>query len=196
MGETTSELRRDIDRTRTDMSGTLEAIGDRVSPSRQLEFRKNKMRLWFRDARERVMGAAEDMKDWAEDKKERAGEQADHMADMTGMRPGSNGSPLIAGGLAFGIGALLGATLPSSPREKQMLAEPARKLAEPLKEELKETGSEIADHMKQPVTDAVQEVKQTAQESVSDLKETTRDAAQDVKDAATSGQSETRAVNN
>ena len=43
MGQSTEELKRDIEHTRADMSGTLDAIEDRVSPSRMIQRRKNRV---------------------------------------------------------------------------------------------------------------------------------------------------------
>ena len=43
MGQSTEELKRDIEQTRADMSGTLDAIEDRVSPSRMIQRRKNRV---------------------------------------------------------------------------------------------------------------------------------------------------------
>ena len=44
MAERTTELRRDIEETRERMTGTMDAIGDRVSPGRVVERRVNRFR--------------------------------------------------------------------------------------------------------------------------------------------------------
>ena len=44
MGQSAEELRRDIEQTRNGLGNTMEAIGDRVSPSRMMERRKNRFR--------------------------------------------------------------------------------------------------------------------------------------------------------
>ena len=62
MGQSAEELRREIDQTRRDMSGTVDAIGDRVSPGRIIERRTNKVRQGVRNVRESVMGPASDAK--------------------------------------------------------------------------------------------------------------------------------------
>ena len=43
MGQTAEELKQDIADTRDNLSDTLDAIGDRVSPGRVIERRKNRM---------------------------------------------------------------------------------------------------------------------------------------------------------
>ena len=44
MGQSPEELKQDVESTRADLSDTLDAIGDRVSPGRMIERRKNRMR--------------------------------------------------------------------------------------------------------------------------------------------------------
>ena len=62
MDETTEGLKQDIEDTRSAMGDTLEAIGDRVSPGRILERRRNRMVGWARDTKDKVMGTADDLK--------------------------------------------------------------------------------------------------------------------------------------
>ena len=57
MGQDADELRRDIERTRVDLGGTLDAIGDRVSPSRMVERRTNRMRETVRSIHRRITEA-------------------------------------------------------------------------------------------------------------------------------------------
>ena len=57
MAERTTELTRDIDATRDRMSGTIDAIGDRVVPSRVANRRWAQVRDASGRMRERVMGA-------------------------------------------------------------------------------------------------------------------------------------------
>ena len=58
MAERTTELRSEIKDTRERLGDTLDAIGDRVSPGRIVERRKNQARQWIDTMRDRVMGAA------------------------------------------------------------------------------------------------------------------------------------------
>lgn len=60
MGQTADEVRREIERTRSEMSETLDAIGDRVSPRRMVERRTDRVRDGFRSVKETVMGTADD----------------------------------------------------------------------------------------------------------------------------------------
>ena len=63
MGQTAEELRaqqlrEEIAQGRSELSGTLDAIGDRVSPRRIAERRVNRIFGVFGTVRERVMGTA------------------------------------------------------------------------------------------------------------------------------------------
>ena len=60
MGQNADELRRNIETTRENLGETVEAIGDRVSPGRMIERRKNRVMTNFRNIRERVLGSASD----------------------------------------------------------------------------------------------------------------------------------------
>src|SRR5947209_13760463 len=183
MGETaeelrTEELRRDIDDTRASMSGTLEAIGDRVSPGRMLERRRNRMVIWFGGARDRVMGTASEIGDRATDKAQQIGDRAAGKAQQVGSAPANTmdnvrsstrGAPLVAGGIAFGVGLLIGSLMPPSETERQ-LGERARQATEPLKSELQDAGREVVDHLREPVREAVEDVKGSAQASAEQVK--------------------------
>jgi ElaB/YqjD/DUF883 family membrane-anchored ribosome-binding protein len=181
MAETTTGLRYDIEDTRSEMSDTLEAIGDRVSPSRIVERRRNRVANWYRDARDRVMGTAEDMTDRLGDTAARINDGPSSMASQIKQR--SQGSPVVAGAIAFGVGVLMGGILPESRTERR-LGQQAMQAAEPIKGELQNAGREVAQNMQQPVRDAVEEVKQTAAEGASSVKETAQEGTQQVRQQA------------
>ena len=44
MGQSAEELRREIEETRDNLTGTVDAIGDRVSPGRIVERKTNRAR--------------------------------------------------------------------------------------------------------------------------------------------------------
>ena len=58
MAQSPEELRRDIERSRAHLGETLEAIGDRVSPGRNVERRTERVRGRFRSMKDAVMGTA------------------------------------------------------------------------------------------------------------------------------------------
>ena len=86
MGQTTEELRQQIADTRGDLTDTLDAIGDRVSPGRVIERRKNRMTAGVRSTLDRLMGTAHDA--------------ADAVRDTPGsVGSSTQGAPLVAGGV-------------------------------------------------------------------------------------------------
>ena len=60
MGQSAEELRYEIADTRAELGQTLDAIGDRVSPGRMIERRKNRFVVGMRSAKDRIMGTASD----------------------------------------------------------------------------------------------------------------------------------------
>jgi hypothetical protein len=58
MGESADELRREIEYTRGGLGETLDAIGDRLSPGRMMERRKNRVMNGLQTVRDKVMGTA------------------------------------------------------------------------------------------------------------------------------------------
>jgi gas vesicle protein len=205
MGQSAEELREEIAGTRAELGDTLEAIGDRVSPGRVIERRKNRMISGIRSVKDRVMGTAEDAKDrvlgTATDAGGAVSDTASSALDSLKSAPETVrqrtvGNPLVAGAVAFGVGFLVAVALPPSEAEQQV-AKKALDKAEPLKEQVARSGEQVADHLAGAAAEAVSEVKgaavasghevaQTAQHAAEVTKEAAVDAARDVKDQATS----------
>jgi len=194
MGESADELRRDIEETRGGLTDTLDAIGDRVSPGRVIERRKNRMVQGVQSVRDRVMGSALDARDSVAGGTSTAVDTMKEAPEL--VRHQTQGSPLAAGAIAFGIGFLAAAILPSTKPE-QRAAEGLIDKAEPFKDELASTGREVAEGVKGAAHDAVEEIKTTAAEGtqavtdtardgVDATRATTQDAASSLKDQATS----------
>jgi len=167
MGQTTDELRQDIAQTRDGLSETLDAIGDRVSPGRIIERRKNRMSVGVRSALDRVMGSAHDAADAVRDVPSSVGGRA-------------QGAPLVAGGLAFAAGFLIAVAFPASEQETELTG----RLVEPVKDELGAVGHEVAEHLKEPAQEALAQVKDTAQGAVDTVKDTATQAATTTKEHA------------
>ena len=91
-------------------------------------------------------------------------------------------APLVAGGVAFGFGMLIGSLIPPSRTERQV-GQRALHAAEPIKQELREAGQEMVEQLKEPVSDAVDDVKQTAQHGAQQVRQSATGAAQEVREA-------------
>jgi gas vesicle protein len=179
MGQNAEELKRDIAQTRYELGDTLDAIGDRVSPGRIMERKKNKVSEGFRTVKERVMGTASDKSHAVSDKMHGLSDAATGMPDT--VKQQAQGAPVAAGAIAFGIGFLVAAAIPPSEKEKELSTQVMDK-AEPLKQQLTETGQEMADHLKEPASQAASQVKQAAGDAAQQVKGSASDAASDMKD--------------
>lgn len=171
-------VKQDIEENRAALTGTLEAIGDRVSPARVIERRRNRMVLWTRNAKDRLMGSGEQMGDRMGGMAERV--QSAPTAAMQDVREGTRGAPLVAGGIAFGLGVLLGSLAPAS-RAEQRIGEQAREVTEPLKEQVRQVGQQVVEDLREPVQEAVESVKQSAKDGAQEVRSTVSDGTDEVK---------------
>jgi hypothetical protein len=181
MGQSTEELKRDIEHTRTDLGQTLDAIGDRVSPGRIVERRKNRVRNGLSGVRERVMGSATEAG-------HAIGQSAGSTVDTIKGTPDAvvqqtQGSPLVAGAVAFGVGVLMASVFPASAKEQELAGELKEK-AQPLADELKGSAQEMAEPLKEPARDAMESVKQAATDGQQAVTETAKEAAGSTREAA------------
>jgi hypothetical protein len=181
MGERTEELRREIESTRGDLGNTLDAIGDRVSPGRIIERRKNRISGGVRSMTDKVMGKAHDATAAVSDTGQSALGSLHDGPEKA--RSTTQGAPVMAGVIAFAAGFVLAAVIPPSETEKEASAHLAEKVA-PVKAELANVGHEIADHLKEPVSDALDQVKATAKDQASDVAQSAKDAGHDTADQA------------
>jgi ElaB/YqjD/DUF883 family membrane-anchored ribosome-binding protein len=176
MGQSTEELRRDIARTRDELSGDLEAIGDRVSPKRMMERRTSRVKDFFATSRSRVFGRADDVRSGTVDRAQQAAETMRDIPDRAVEQV--EGNPLAAGAVAFGMGFLAAVVFPGSQTEAraaQRLAEEAEPITEGMTEGAKEAarqvaasaqeaGREVATQLKESATDKAQQLKETVSE--------------------------------
>ena len=131
MVERATELRHEIEDTRSHLGDTLEAIGDRVSPGRVVERRWNRARSSVSNVRHSVMGRSGDAAGAVTGQMRSASDSAsgtisDTAGTLTGavrgapqtVQQGTQGNPLLAGAIAFGAGLLIGSLAPASEAEK------------------------------------------------------------------------------
>lgn len=201
MGESAEELRNQIDRTRDHMTTTVEAIEDRVMPSRIMERRRNRMSDAFGSFRDRVMGvprrAAEAMPftGHGNDHDTSPGFRGD-LGSRSGSEPGmmeriedqAESNPFAAGVIAFGAGMLVASLMPPSSAERQV-ASRAREAMEPLSEPLQEAAHEVLDSAKEHGREAMEAVKEAGSSGGQAVMDTAKDRAQQVREQAPSGSS-------
>ena len=163
------------------MTETLDAIGDRMSPSRIVQRRKNRMTASVHNLRDRVMGTASDARQGLSDAAVGTTDAIKHTPDA--IASGTQGAPLVAGAIAFGAGFLVAAVFSPTETEKRASAKVMETL-EPAKEQLMDSAKEVADHLKEPVKEAAQDIKAAAGDSAETIKSTAHDAADATKSQA------------
>src|SRR5690606_33954663 len=134
--------------------------------------------------REKIMGVADDA---SEAVHQTSDETRDAIQGLPGnVAQGTQGNPLAAGLIAFGVGWLLSTLVPATETERHA-AEAVKEKAQPLLDEAQEMAKSVAADLKEPAEEAVQHVKDAAQDSAEHLKEEGTAAAGDVKDTAREG---------
>lgn len=170
------EIRRDIERTRGNLSRDVNALGEAVQPGNVARRQAQKVGGAAADLRdsikERVMGS-DDPYDASPGIGDRVGEATSGMGDRAqdaqqAVRRKAQGNPLAAGLIALGAGWLVGSMLPASEREQQLArtALDNTDRAQPLVDEVKTVAQDAADHLKQPAQEAVSAVQGSAQSAV------------------------------
>jgi len=122
----------------------MEAIGDRVSPGRTMERQRVRARRRWYDVRDRVMGTVDEVED-------RVGSATGTVSDVPHrIAEGTQGSPLVAGAVAFGVGALLAAAIPPTDPERRLVREhqdELRRATDAVKETANEVGHKTAERV-------------------------------------------------
>jgi len=190
------QLRREIQHTQRNLSTDVDMLTEKVSPGRIVHRRVGRARRAMTSMRDRVMGTASSgassassgmshaghrVGDAASSAKEGASNAAGTVADTVretpqAVRHGTEGNPLAAGLIAFGAGWLVSSLIPPSQAEQR--------LAEQAKEQVKEHGQPVADHMSHAAEQVKENLREPAQQAVESVKSTASDAAGTVQDEA------------
>jgi hypothetical protein len=182
-------LRSDIEDRRESMAGTIDAIEDRVVPSRIVERRKNAARDWAGNVKSRVMGTAHAAGDRTGSTAAKLGDGVSAATDAVSNAPeqmqrATAGSPLIAGAVAFGVGALIAALIPETEPEQRAVAAMQPQL-DAATDAVKDAGQHALETAKSSAQDAAQDLKDSASSHAQEAADEAKDAAQQVKAAAT-----------
>jgi len=199
MSNNPDQIRAEIERTRSDLSHNVNALGEAVSPSNVARRQVGKVGSAAAGLKDRVMGTADDAAGSVSDAagsvsgavSGAAGslsESASHLQHKAGDVPmqvkrKAQGNPMAVGLIAVGAGWLLGSLLPATQREQE-LASSAKEQAKPLLSGAQSVVQESAQHLQQPAMDAAESVKESAQSAVENVKAEGTQAGQDVKGSA------------
>ena len=192
------EIRRQIELTQAGLSSDVDALSEKVTPSRIVERRVDRARGAATRLRERVMGSdqvghtadrvsgarstASDAASTAAGAVQGAASSAAEAVQETpaAVRRQARGNPLAAGLIAFGAGWLVSSLLPAS-RKEQELADQAKQVAqEKVQPVAQQVASEVGDNLREPAQQAVAAVRSTAQDAGATVTDEGRSAAQDV----------------
>ena len=181
MNNDPEQIRREIERTRSELSDNVNALGDKVNPGSIAKRQVSRVRGAATSVKDAVLGSASDAADTGQ---HLAGNVGDAVSDApSAVARKAQGSPIAAGLIAFGAGLLVSSMLPAS-RVEQQAAEKVKDTAQPMVEDLTDTAKEIAGNLKEPAQQAMEEVKSTATDAAATVKDDATSAADDVKSQA------------
>lgn len=172
------DIRTDIEQTRTTLGHDVDALAEKVDPTKAVERQKDRLRDRMRNASQAVMGTPD------------AGQRAQDMAHQAGdavqdiphkVTSGTRGNPLAAGLMAFGAGALAASLVPSS-RAEQDVATRVKDRAQPLVDEAKVAAQQAGEQLKPQAQQAAQAVKDTAAQGAQRVKTQGQGHARELKD--------------
>lgn len=189
-----NQIRREIERTRDNLSTDVDALAYKVSPGRVVADRKQRARDAVRKVRNSVMGTASDLGDSATSAGSSLADRTSTAASSVGdavqqapakARQASAGNPLAAGLIAFGVGWLVSSLVPASDRERhaaEQLKEKVGEHGDTIREHLGEAAREVRDDLREPVTHATEAVKSTATDATQAVREQGRSATHEVRE--------------
>lgn len=202
------EIRADIERTRAALSDDVDDLAESVKPRSVARRQVDKVKDAVGGVKDRVMGSDDDdydtgamgtvsdkayaARDAVADKayaakdtvSEKASEAAEAVREApTAVKRKTQGNPLAAGVIAFGLGMLVSSLIPSSEKERQAVSTLQDNL-EPVKQKATEVARDMGESLRPAAQEAAESVKSTAQEGVESVKQEGQSAAQDVRDQA------------
>ena len=206
------EIRAEIERTRHQLGQDVDALAEKVSPTKAVSRQTDRVRDGFISVKENIMGspeqhrgpsgadkakhAAHDAADQARDYAQQAGDAVSEWADdaqhAVQQAPAqlcgrTAGNPLAAGLVALGAGWLLGSLIPSSDAEQQV-ARRAKDEAAPFLDKARQQATEVAQEIREQVEpearEAAASLKDSAAESAQNLKAEGQDKAQELKSSS------------
>jgi hypothetical protein len=206
MAQEPDRIKDDIDATRTDLARNVDALADRTVPTRVARRRWNEMKDRVRTVSDKVMGTPNgghrvkegvgsvmtSIGETTSQVGDKATEMASDVASAVREAPHAvaertQGNPLAAGIIAFGVGLLTASLIPPTDLERragQRIKDQAGDLIEPIKEPLSDSFEQIKDDVTDAASSAVDEIKQSAKDAAGATKDKAMESADTVKGAA------------
>jgi uncharacterized protein YjbJ (UPF0337 family) len=187
MAEEPDRLRQDIENTRASLTRDVDLLAEKTSPAKVAQRRWTAVKDKVMGTTDHARHAAADSTSAAlttvQDKASRAGdvagEKAHDVADAVRSAPQAvagqtQGNPLAAGIIAFGVGMLAATLIPVTDAERRA------------GQQLKDNSGELTDKVKDIAADVKADLSGPVQQAVGQVKDTARDAAQTTRDQAQS----------
>jgi hypothetical protein len=192
MGATPDKLKSEIEATREELSNTVNALAEKVSPARITKRRLRAVKETATGMKDKVVTGAAGGAGTVSD---RAGSVAGAATDAPGaLAAQARGNPLPAALLALGAGAVVANLLPKTTGEQRVAAamnDSGLDVMGALKQTASESGRQLKDTLAPQAQQAVTAVKERAGAAVEATKQETQTAADDV---STHGQKAARTV--
>jgi Protein of unknown function (DUF3618) len=201
VAEEPDRLRQDIETTRATLTRDVDRLAEKTSP-------KQVARRRWTAVKEKVMGStgqgASTVSDTAhqavgtvQDKASQLGDKASQLGDAATSKAHdaadavrsapqavagqTQGNPIAAGVIAFGVGLLAATLIPVTDAERRAGQE-LKDRSEPLTEKVKDVAGDLKNDVGGTVQQAAGQLKDTAQDAVQNTRDQARSSAQDVKD--------------
>jgi ElaB/YqjD/DUF883 family membrane-anchored ribosome-binding protein len=183
MSNDPDQIRAEIAQTRGDLSTNINTLADEIKPSTIVHRQTDKMRSRAGRLKDRVMGTASDKVSSVQETTQSAVSSAEQAVEQAPqmVREQTQGNPMAAGLVAFGLGMVAASLMPPSDKEREAAAMVKEK-AEPLTQEATDTAKELAGNLKEPAREAAQSVKDTAAEGAQQVRQEGKNASVDVRD--------------
>lgn len=184
MSDSADAIRADIEQTRKEFSQDVDALADKVTPSKIVGRQTDKIKGAFGSVKDRVLGAADDAKSSLHDAGSSASGGLSDVKDNIGeardrVVAKAEGNPLAVGLIALGAGLLVASLIPASNREKD-LAATVKDQAQPLVSKVTDAAKEVGENLKEPAQQAAASLKDTAADAVEHVKSDATDAKDEV----------------
>lgn len=203
MAEEPDRLRQEIEYTRAGLTRDVDRLAEKTSPKQVARRRwtsvKEKVMGSTGQARDTLGSGASTVQEKASDLGGTVQEKASHLSDVAGDKAHeaadavrsapqavvtqTQGNPIAAGVIAFGVGMLAATLIPVTDAEKRAGQE-LKDHSDQLTDKVKEAAGELKDDLGGTVQEAAARVKDTAQDAVQTTKDQARSSAQDTVQAA------------
>ena len=124
MSNDPDQIRAEIAQTRGDLSTNINTLADEMKPSTMMHRQTDKVRGKAGRLKDRVMGTASDKVSSVQSSTQSAVSSAEEAVEQAPqmVREQTQGNPLAAGLVAFGLGMVVSSLMPPSEKEREAAA--------------------------------------------------------------------------